>query len=48
MHRNTTGLKQSARQRSEQTLERTLAALHRLEASEGNINFRSVAAEAID
>jgi hypothetical protein len=46
MHRNTTGLKQSARQRSEQTLERALAALHRLEASEGNINFRSVAAEA--
>jgi hypothetical protein len=46
MPRNTTGLKQSARLRSERTMERTLAALHRLEASERDINFRSVAAEA--
>lgn len=46
MHRNTIGLKQSARLRSEQTMERALAALHRMYASDRDINFRTVAAEA--
>jgi uncharacterized protein DUF6262 len=46
MRRNTSGLKQSARQRSEQTMERALAALQRMDASDRDINFRSVAAEA--
>ena len=46
MRRNTSGLKQSARLRSEQTMERTLAALDRMAASDRDINFRTVAAEA--
>jgi acetaldehyde dehydrogenase (acetylating) len=46
MRRNTTGLKQSARLRSEQTMERALAAFHRMDASDRDINFRAVAAEA--
>lgn len=46
MRRNTTGLKQSAQLRSEQTMERALAALQRMDASDRDINFRSVAAEA--
>jgi hypothetical protein len=46
MRRNTTGLKQSARVRSEQTMERALAALHRMDACDREINFRSVAVEA--
>jgi hypothetical protein len=46
MHRNITGLKQSARLRSEQTMERALAAFHRRDASDRDINFRAVAAEA--
>jgi len=46
MRRNTAGLKQSARLRSEQAMERALAALHRMDASDRDINFRTVAAEA--
>ena len=46
MRRNTSGLKQSARLRSEQTMERAVAALQRMDASDRDINFRSVAAEA--
>ncbi len=39
-------LKRSARLRSEQTMERALAALHRMDASDRDINFRTVASEA--
>lgn len=46
MGKNTIGLKQSARLRSERTMEHALAALHRMEASDRSINFRTVAAEA--
>jgi uncharacterized protein DUF6262 len=46
MRRNTTGLKESARLRSEQTMERALAALNRMDVSDRDINFRTVAAEA--
>jgi hypothetical protein len=46
MRKNTTGLKQSARLRSEQAMERALAALHRMDAFEREINFRTVATEA--
>jgi hypothetical protein len=46
MRKNTSGLKRSARVRSEQAMDRALAALHRLEAAERDINFRSVSAEA--
>jgi Family of unknown function (DUF6262) len=46
MPKNTAGLKQSARQRSVQAMDRALAALRRMDASDRDINFRSVAAEA--
>jgi hypothetical protein len=46
MRRNITGLKKSARVRSEHAMDRALAALQRMDASNGDINFRSVAAEA--
>jgi rRNA maturation endonuclease Nob1 len=46
MRRNTTGLKKSARLRSEKAMERALAALHRMDASDRDINFRTVASEA--
>ena len=46
MRRNTSGLKKSARLRSEQAMERALAALHRMDASDRDINFRTVASEA--
>jgi len=46
MRRNITGLKRSARLRSERTKERTLAALHRMDAADREINFRTVASEA--
>ena len=46
MRRNITGLKQSARVRREHAMDRALAALQRMDASNGDINFRSVAAEA--
>ena len=46
MRRNMTGLKRSARLRSEQAMERTLAALHRMDTADREINFRTVAAEA--
>jgi hypothetical protein len=46
MRKNTTGLKQSARLRSEQAMERALAALHRMDAFEREINFRTAATEA--
>lgn len=46
MRRNTTGLKQSARLRSEQAMDRALAALQRMDATDQAINFRAVAAEA--
>ena len=46
MRRNITGLKRSARMRSEQAMERALAALHRMDASDREINFRTVASEA--
>lgn len=46
MRRNTTGLKQSARLRSEQAMDRALEALQRMDDSDQTINFRTVAAEA--
>jgi len=46
MRRNIAGLKRSARLRSEQAMERALAALHRMDASDRDINFRTVASEA--
>jgi membrane-bound lytic murein transglycosylase B len=46
MPKNTAGLKQSARRRSEQAVARALAALQRMDASEQVINFRTVATEA--
>ena len=46
MRRNMTGLKRSARLRSEQAMERILAALHRMDTADREINFRTVAAEA--
>jgi len=46
VRRNITGLKQSARLRSEQAMDRALAALHRMDASDREINFRTVATEA--
>ena len=46
MPRNTEGLKRSARLRSESARQRALAALQRMDASEREINFRTVAAEA--
>ena len=46
MRRNIAGLKRSARLRSEQAMERALAALHRMDASDRDINFRTVATEA--
>jgi len=46
MRGNITGLKQSARVRNEHAMDRALAALQRMDASNGDINFRSVAAEA--
>jgi hypothetical protein len=39
MRRNIAGLKRSARLRSEQAMERALAALHRMDASDRDINF---------
>lgn len=46
MRRNIAGLKRSARLRSEQEMERALAALQRMDASDRDINFRTVASEA--
>lgn len=46
MRKNTAGLKQSARRRSQQAMDRALTALQRMDDSNGDINFRSVAAEA--
>jgi hypothetical protein len=46
MPRNTEGLKRSARLRSESAMQRALAALQRMDASDCEINFRTVAAEA--
>ena len=46
MPRNMEGLKRSARLRSESVMQRALAALQRMDASDQEINFRSVAAEA--
>src|ERR1019366_2433953 len=46
MTRNTEGLKRSARLRSESAMQRALAALQRMDASDQEINFRTVAAEA--
>src|SRR5437870_4768837 len=46
MRKNTIGLKRSARLRSEHALDRALAALQRMDASDQAINFRTVAAEA--
>ena len=46
MRRNITGLKRSARLRSEQAMERALGALHRMDAADREINFRTVASEA--
>ena len=46
MTRNTDGLKNSARLRSESAMQRALVALQRMEASDREINFRAVAAEA--
>jgi hypothetical protein len=46
MRRNTEGLKLSAKQRSQDAMQRALVALSRLEESDRNINFRAVASEA--
>ena len=46
MRRNIAGLKRSARLCSEQAMERALAALHRMDASDPEINFRTVVSEA--
>jgi len=46
MPRNTAGLKRSARLRSESAMQRASAALQRMDASDREINFRTVAAEA--
>src|SRR5260370_1472983 len=46
MPRNTEGLKRSARLRSKSAMHRALAALQRMGASDREINFRTVAAEA--
>ncbi|MGC2529846.1 MAG: DUF6262 family protein [Candidatus Acidiferrum sp.] len=46
MRRNIAGLKRSAQLRSEQAMERALAALLRMDASDRDINFQTVAAEA--
>jgi hypothetical protein len=46
MPRNTEGLKRSARLRSESAMQRALVALQRMDASDREINFRAVAAEA--
>lgn len=46
MLRNIEGLKRSARLRSESAMQRTLAVLHRMDVSDREINFRTVASEA--
>jgi len=46
MPRNTEGLKRSGRLRSESAMQQALAALQRMDASDREINFRAVAAEA--
>lgn len=46
MTRNTEGLKQSARLRSESAMQRALVALQRMGACDRQVNFRTVAAEA--
>ena len=46
MPRNTQGLTRSARLRSQSAMQRSLAALQRMHASDREINFRTVAAEA--
>jgi hypothetical protein len=46
MRRNIAGLKRSVQLRSEQAMERALAALLRMDASDRDINFQTVAAEA--
>ena len=46
MPRNTEGLKRSGRLRNESALQRALAARQRMDASDRQINFRTVAAEA--
>ena len=46
MPRNTDGLKRSAHLRSESAMQRALVALQRMDTSDREINFRTVAAEA--
>jgi hypothetical protein len=46
MLRNVEGLKRSARLRSENAMQRALTVLHRMDASDREINFRTVASEA--
>jgi hypothetical protein len=46
MPRNTEGLKRNARLRSKSAMHRALAAMQRMGASDREINFRTVAAEA--
>lgn len=46
MHKNTEGLKRSARLRSEAAMVRTKAALQRMDTADQEINFRAVASEA--
>lgn len=46
MRRNTDGLKRSAQLRSESAMHRASAALQRMDGSDREINFRTVAAEA--
>jgi hypothetical protein len=46
MVRNTDGLKRSARSRSEDAMQRAIAAILLMQSEEAEINFRSVAARA--
>lgn len=46
MHRDIEGLKRSARLRREHAMQRALVALNRMESSDREINFRTVATEA--
>lgn len=46
MLKNTTGLAQSAKHRSQAAMEKAQSAIHRMQAEEASINFRTVAARA--
>ena len=46
MLKNITGLRQSAQRRSQTAMEKAQSAIRRMQAEEGSINFRTVAARA--